>query len=205
MKKILILILILAVSMEIITMATKGNNQVGNKPPVWSGGGGKGSNTLSQRPTKQDNEEDAFSGAQMGGAVVNPNGLGGGTAQNPVGQPDFGQGAGAGGGQEIPVWLQALLGAAQGGAMQMLPEQKDKDELARRRSDRLAPHLNNKNFNQLAPRTQGGAPFSSSYSGWGSGGRGGGGGGGGYGYDGGGYSDTPAWLNQYLNLNSWNI
>lgn len=49
---------------------------------------------------------------------------------------------------------------------------------------------------------EGGGGFGSTYGGNWRRGRGGGGGGG---WGGGGYSDTPAWLNQYLNLNSWNI
>jgi len=65
-------------------------------------------------------------------------------------------------------------------------------------SDTLRPIM------QMPQAPEGSVGFGSSYGGnWKK--RRGGGGGGGWGGGGGGYSDTPAWLNQYLNLNSWNI
>lgn len=161
------------------------------------GGGNKNNNGLAQRP-------DNYKGDN--GMAQRPDNYKGNNDDVRKDGMDWGQ-AGAGAAREIPVWLQVLLGAAGGGAQHLLPDKNDNDKLARRpmwmRSDQLSPHSAPKNLDQLSPHNGGGygpGGFGSSYGGnW----RRGGGGGG---WDGGGgYSDTPAWLNQYLNLNSWNI
>lgn len=178
---IVIFILTITMSME-VGMATKANNQIKSKPVGMGAGGGgmKNNNQLVQRP---DNYKPNNTMDQQ--------------------EPDFGQ-AGAGSVPELPAWMQVMIGLAKGGAQELLPPSKNNNRLANRRNDRLAPHLNYKNFNQLAPHLQdggGGSPFASSYGGGGGWGRGSGGG-----WDGGGgYSDSPAWLNNYLRLNNWNI